>query len=730
MIGESLNDAALNAFATRVLGAVAADVDFGEMPDSDGGHRYEFEASGGKLLIRASNTLCAARGLHEYIKTALGRRVCWDTHLPLGPVAIVDHELVAGEARCAAGYYMNFCTFSYTTAYWDWTRWEREIDWMALHGLSMPLSAVGHEAILAGVYREMGLSDEDVRVFLGGPGYLPFHYMGCLDGWAGQMTPGWIDQHAELGARIITRERDLGMTPVLPAFTGQVPAQLARHDTTTREWMGFTTHFLDHRDPRFRSISRRVVELQRELFGTSHLYAADPFIEMVPPDGDEAYLATIASAVLGGLVDGDEDAVWVMQAWTFGYLDHFWTDRRVAALLDAIPNERMLILDLWGEFQPQWKRFGGFRGKRWMWCVLHNFGGRCDLFGSFGAMSDELTQALFAPEPPIGYGLAMEAIEQNEAIYELATDLAWRAADDLADWAGRFGRQRYGTDSVLAAEAWTDLATTVYSAPPTEISLLARPGIVTQRPRVSVVDAPADEPPFVQDEWYDRATLVRAWRALNQLGAAEPALVAGELGHDLATVAATVLAREADDCFRRLVDCWQAVRRGDEPRRTWTAAAGALVAVLGDLDQVLGHRLELTLFAWEARALAWADDESFGVTLRDNARRIVTAWDSPERTRLADYSARLWSGLVGDYYTMRWRAWLDECSSALDDDRVPDGLVLEAAMQRITRDFIAGASAGASGGAGARPSNADLVADSTRLLAAYAPRLTTNGDHP
>ena len=67
-----------------------------------------------------------------------------------------------GPRGSSANYYLNFCTFSYTTAYWDWDRWQREIDWMALHGVSMPLAAVGHEAVLARVYRELGLSEHEI----------------------------------------------------------------------------------------------------------------------------------------------------------------------------------------------------------------------------------------------------------------------------------------------------------------------------------------------------------------------------------------------------------------------------------------------------------------------------------------------------------------------------------------------------------------------------------------
>ena len=40
-------------------------------------------------------------------------------------------------------YYMNVCTFGYSYVWWDWTRWEKEIDWMAMNGINIPLAFVG-----------------------------------------------------------------------------------------------------------------------------------------------------------------------------------------------------------------------------------------------------------------------------------------------------------------------------------------------------------------------------------------------------------------------------------------------------------------------------------------------------------------------------------------------------------------------------------------------------------
>ena len=44
-------------------------------------------------------------------------------------------------------YYQNVCTVSYSFAWWDWAHWEREIDWMAMSGINLPLAFNAQEAI-------------------------------------------------------------------------------------------------------------------------------------------------------------------------------------------------------------------------------------------------------------------------------------------------------------------------------------------------------------------------------------------------------------------------------------------------------------------------------------------------------------------------------------------------------------------------------------------------------
>lgn len=67
------------------------------------------------------------------------------------------------------------CTVSYSFVWWNWTRWEREIDWMAMNGINLPLAFTGQEAIWQKVYLRIGLTQQEIDQHFGGPAFLAWY---------------------------------------------------------------------------------------------------------------------------------------------------------------------------------------------------------------------------------------------------------------------------------------------------------------------------------------------------------------------------------------------------------------------------------------------------------------------------------------------------------------------------------------------------------------------------
>jgi hypothetical protein len=106
-------------------------------------------------------------------------------------------------------YFFNYCCFGYSLPWWGWEQWERLIDYMVLNGINAPLSVTGQEATWQAVCNRLELGDEANTQFPAGPPYLPFGWIGCLDGWGGPLPQSWIDSHEELDGLLGTREEFL-----------------------------------------------------------------------------------------------------------------------------------------------------------------------------------------------------------------------------------------------------------------------------------------------------------------------------------------------------------------------------------------------------------------------------------------------------------------------------------------------------------------------------------------
>ena len=254
---------------------------------------YRISSPGGHLVIEGNNANSLSAGLGRYLEES-GIDVSWyasqkveaPDEMPLPDSTIYCDALVPKR------FFLNYCTFGYSMAWWQWEEWERLIDWMALHGVNMPLAITGQEAVWQKVWRRYGLSDGEIRSYFTGPAHLPWHRMCNIDGVDGPLPQGWIDGQSKLQKRILRRERALGMTPVLPAFAGHVPAKLAEkypqaQISPVSLWGGFSEanrcYFLSPADPLYARIQKDFLTEQTRLFGTDHIYGFDLFNEVDSP---------------------------------------------------------------------------------------------------------------------------------------------------------------------------------------------------------------------------------------------------------------------------------------------------------------------------------------------------------------------------------------------------------------------------------------------------------------
>ncbi len=632
-----------------------------EIVDKDSVDWFEIESVDNKIVLRGTNGVSVASALYFYLKEYCHCQVTWNgSNLNLPQELPVLDNKIHKKSPYQYRYYLNYCTFNYSMSWWNWDRWEKEIDWMALHGINMPLAITGEEYIWDQVYRSYGFTDEDLNPFFSGPAYFSWFWMGNLDGWGGPLPLSWKESHKELQIKILQRERELGMKPVLPAFTGHVPASFKKYFPDAKlkktNWGNDfeDTYILDADDPLFAEIGKKFLEVQSEVYGSDHLYSADTFNENEPPTDDPGYLSELSNKVFEGMKSADPEAVWVMQGWLFYSHRDFWKAPQIKGLLDAVPNDRMIILDLATEIEPVWKRTEAFYGKQWIWNMLHNFGGNISMFGRIEKVANNPAADLNDPKSGQlkGIGLTMEAIEQNPVLYELMTDNTWRDTPiNLDVWLKDYIKNRYGTITQDLEGAWNILVQTVYNGKVirdgAESIIVSRPTFEGYRrwARTKLNYAPED--------------LLPAWDLF--IKSIEDCDQYDGFLYDLVDVSRQVLANYALPLQQQIKVAYHI-----NNKQKFEQYSKEFIELIEDMDRLLATQKDFMLGPW----LADARECGFTVEEKDlyeqNARNLITLWGDANN-RLHEYSCRQWSGLFNDFYKPRWEQFFEQVRSNWGD---------------------------------------------------------------
>eukprot|EP01051_Picozoa_sp_SAG22_P010022 SAG22_NODE_877_length_6715_cov_28.285369_3_plen_370_part_00 len=354
---------------------------------------------------------------------------------------------------------MNVCTMGYSLVFTDWEYWEKQIDWMALNGINLPLAFVGQEWIWSEVFeQDYGLQFADLDSFFTGPAFLPWYRMGNIRGWAGgdggntAAEQNFTKARGAFQKRLLARMRGLGMTAVLSAFSGHVPkAFVDKHPGAkirrSPNWGHMPTDYntakishanyasvymLDPHDPLFAEVGNKFIAKMAEEWGTDHVYQTDTYNEMAPSENDAAFLNASSAAVYGAMSAADPEAIWLMQGWLFH--EKFWGDAQMKAYLGGVAKEKMWVLDLNSQASPIYTRNkgDGLYGHPYIWCTLNTYGGQNGLYGPdvgreiFGTDGTAgVRTALNDGSTISGVGLTMEGIWTNYPVFESTVLLGW-----------------------------------------------------------------------------------------------------------------------------------------------------------------------------------------------------------------------------------------------------------------------------------------------------------------
>jgi len=671
------------ALIARVLPGHAGDFVCEVIPPAAGRDVFEIGSRDGKVLLRGNDGVSLAMAFNWYLRhetrTSFDREADGPLVIPGAlpcPPSITRQSCVARER-----FFLNYCTYGYAFPFTRPERWERFIDWMAMNGINRPLMQCGQEAVWLKVWQSYGLPKEQVLAYFSGPAHLPWHRMSNLDRLDGPLPESYLEGQRRLQQRLLQQARGLGMKPVLSAFAGHVPAALktvrpeAAITQIKQGWGGLPAEdacwFLKPSDPLFAEIQGRFLKVQAELYGSDHLYSADPFNEIVPPSWEPEYMAGVGRGIYQAMVAADPAARWYLMSWTFTYDGDHWLKKNAAgktplqAFCQAVPAGGMTIIDYVCEERELYRETGDLYGAPFLWSYVGNYGGNTYLRAPLTDMASRLARAL-AVSNCVGVASAPEGMDCNPGMYEMLFEQPWHAQGllDSHDWVSDYAACRAGGRDRQVIAAWQILAEKVLDCGPrghfdrgSALTKAPPDGVKHEAPKTALEGDFLGRPPELQ------RGLVAAIDTL--LTASPPSQQADGYQYDLVNWVRQALAYHSDDVMERLKTAQRDHDQAEVIRQT-----RVMLEIIRDMDELTGTRHEFLLGRWLRDARSWGADRHEADYYEHNARQIVTAWGG----NLRDYARREWNGLLRDYYLPRWEIWArHNAPEALGDARVDEG---------------------------------------------------------
>ncbi|CAM3578186.1 alpha-N-acetylglucosaminidase [Zobellia roscoffensis] len=674
----SQTDAEKSAYGilNRLLPQHTASFTFTEIAADNGKDVFEIEnGKDEKITISGNSAVAMASGLEWYLKNYCNSHISLNysqLNLPVKLPKVTSK--IRKQTTFDHRYLFNYCTYGYTMPWWDWNRWEKMIDYMALKGVNMPLAMIGQEAVWQEVLMDFGMSQKQIDDFFVGPAHLPWGWMGNIDGMGGPLPQNWISQRKELQIKILERMRSLGMKPVQQAFTGHVPQALKglypdANIFQIEDWAGVEgTYFLDPTDELFQKIGTAFIKKQTEFYGTDHLYDADCFIEVDPPSKDPAFLKQVSENVYKSMAIADPKATWVLQGWFFFFKKDFWTKERGRAFLNGIPKNKAIVLDLYGEKNPTWNKTDAFYGQPWIWNVICNEDQKVNMSGNLEEMQRQFQDAYSSEinNNLKGIGVIPEGLGYNPIIQDFIFEKAWDSSPvNVPQWVENYASVRYGTKNENVSKAWQLLEKTVYGRTRTMWS----PLITT--PRLMIFEEGSKEDirhvrkdfkitkadPFAWD--FDVYQLAEAAELL--LGAADELKDVDTYNFDLTNVYRELLFGLTHQKINNLSVAYQ-----EKDKKAFQRSSIALLKLLDDLEAITGTNENFLLGKWLSDARSWGKTKEEKDYYEWNARTIVTIWQPYPEGGLRDYAGKQWNGLFSGYYKPRWQLFVNHLKKSLE----------------------------------------------------------------
>ncbi len=600
----------------------------------------------------------------------------------------VDGIRIIERPRFPVREYMMDC--EYTSYWWDWSEWKKEVDWAAKHRFNLLSSNFDFTATWRKVWESFG-----VRVpaaSLSGP---PFHPWAGWHKW--DIRPPYPESFQDFQADLCRKFADYGrslgikMAPDYRGFLGQVPREFYEaYRNKARfidvSWVGFEPpgKFIHPTDPLYGQVWRAYLKEYIARFGTDHIYSGMTFSEMVPgetPQDQEMVKTANAKRASEVIRSIDPDGKVFSSSWT--WLDkRLWPKESVKAYLDTFPGDSIQIWEQWNDqgaslgTTPMYKDLDYYFGKPWLLGFLFSYGGNTTVHGDLNGLIRRVQEVAQDPKASRCEGISLqpEALRHNHIWFDLLSRLAWnpentRLDSFLADYANR----RYGVDAApTMVRALEELVASVYGVddvtPPFYQVRITPEGIQGRRKGSAHSLSLGQRSRFVP---HLRNALEIALRERGRLGT-NPLYQ-----HDIIDIGRQLQGDRFDTKVSSLYDAFVGGKQAEFEKQ-----AQSMMAILQDQEALLSSSEFYCLQPIIDKAMALPGiPADFDKAIRD----ILTVW----RGHIIDYARRDYYELVRFYYRPRVVAFIAHLRAQMSSGSMKILTKdLESQYQEIERAFV------------------------------------------
>lgn len=604
--------------------------------DSDNGYDcYEIYSEDKKVVLAGNSPLSQAMAYYDYLGRYHGVVITSGDYdistissapLPEGKI----NRTIKRKIRAMTSYE----AFSLSGNFRGFDRWEKEIDFMAMHGFNRALQPVGFDGVLFRTLTDIGMPENFCLEFSSGPAFLMNQLTGNIAGTNSVNSKEYLERKITVGKLISDRERSLGIEPIFPAAIPSVPFSLRKKYIKmdifkAPMWYNFPPiFFIRPKNAFFSVFNKKFLTVQREALGETHSYIFEGVYES-DKKGYNSHLADLGKALEEMLNEFDKDAVCYLHTSSIN-----------ADFFKSCSGDKYIFLD---DCEMS-KNSDILSNKKFIPEVSGNRYGRTGIYGNVQKLCDNP----FA-NSELGGALAFDTFDINP-VYCAAALKAITAADSFErdDFIRDFCTKRYKTDSFS-----DDIISLIDLCSSDECT----GSIICARPCTNVKHtAPYD----TMERSYDFHKLYPiAQRIINSEDKKIDAMRA-----DIQSIVRQFLSDLAYPVYIKATEFFR-----EKNVRNFEQASNLFLEICEDIDRLLRTREETNFCTKYVEAQELGSSQEEKESLQINFLLLHTIWGPFDHSILYDTVWNEWGGLVKDYYEARWHMYYRSLAAYFDNPK-------------------------------------------------------------